>query len=159
MMRQTVRDNEEGSLLLSTFHLLFFISFLIVSLTGIVYNQMMQLQQISQAYEAKALIEVSKSMLREKAKWEDVETATLYFSQGEVVIRKASDTEFILAAKLNNSYTSSQTIAIAFPVEPADRQADPESLGSDDIPLIEQPIEADLELERIEIIDDINLSE
>ncbi|GEK88755.1 hypothetical protein SAMN04488100_10833 [Alkalibacterium putridalgicola] len=104
--------SEEGSLLLSTFHLLLFISFLILSVTGVVYNQLMQLQQISQSYEAKALIEVSESMLKDRLVWEDVETATLYFSQGHVEILKETDAEYSLVAYLNNRYTSRQRFIV-----------------------------------------------
>lgn len=111
-MGKKLRTNEEGSLLLSTFHLLLFISFLILSVTGVVYNQLMQLQQISQAYEAKALIEVSESMLKDRRVWEDVETATLYFSQGHVEIVKETDAEYLLVAYLNNRYTSQQRFIV-----------------------------------------------
>ncbi|GEK91354.1 hypothetical protein [Alkalibacterium kapii] len=114
-MRHSVKktiEQDEGSLLLSTFHLLFFISFLIISLTSIINNQLMQLQLVSRAYEAKAMIEVSQTLLRGKNEWENVETGTIYFSQGEVTIEKKTAGEYELEAKLNNNYTSSQTIFI-----------------------------------------------
>lgn len=107
-----LRNNDQGSILLSTFHLLFFMSFLILSLTSVIRNQVMQLQQISQAYEAKALIEVSELLLRERILWEEVETGMVYFKQGSVEITKESDAEYVLVAKLSNGYTSRLTVEI-----------------------------------------------
>ncbi|WP_091529036.1 hypothetical protein [Alkalibacterium subtropicum] len=111
-MDKKLRTNEEGSLLLSTFHLLLFISFLILSVTAIVNNQLMQLHQISQAYEAKALIEVSESLLKDRLVREEVEAATLYFSQGHVEIIKETDTDYSLVAHLTNHYTRRQMLRI-----------------------------------------------
>ncbi|MFO8068433.1 MAG: hypothetical protein R6U02_00315 [Alkalibacterium sp.] len=113
MMVNKIRCNDEGSLLLSTFHLLLFISFLILSLTAILQHQMMQLQLISQAYEAKALIEVSEELLRERLDREDVETGTIYFSEGRVDISKETDTRYTLAATMPNHYTSRRSIEIS----------------------------------------------
>lgn len=107
-----ITTEDEGSLLLSTFYLLIFISFLILSLTGIIYNQLTQLQLTSQAYEAKALIEVSQNMLREKDDLDKIERAMLYFKQGEVQIKKLSEREYKLEARLNNAYKSSLTFSI-----------------------------------------------
>jgi len=145
--------SEEGSLLLSTFHLLFFVSFLILSLTGIIYNQMMQLQQFSQAYEAKALIEMSEAVLQDKLEWEDVEKGTVYFTQGKVDIEKVSDTEYELSARLNNNYTSSQNVIIPLPTKPEESGALLENQGADVPPLIEadsETIQSDEENEIIE---------
>lgn len=112
-MVNKISQYDEGSILLSTFHLLLFISFLIISLTAILQHQMMQLQQISQSYEAKALIEVSEAFLRERLEWEDVETGTLYFDEGRVDVLKETDTLYTFVATMPNHYTSKRTIEIS----------------------------------------------
>ncbi|OJF94305.1 hypothetical protein AX762_07535 [Alkalibacterium sp. 20] len=112
-MINKISHNDEGSLLLSTFHLLLFISFLIISLTAILQHQMMQLQQINQSYEAKALIEVSEVFLRERLEWEDIETGTLYFNEGRVDVAKETETLYTLVATMPNHYTSRRSIEIS----------------------------------------------
>lgn len=112
-------DKEEGSILLSTFHLLLFSSFLIISLTTVMRYQIMQLQQISHSYEAKALIELSADILRERVETDEIETSTLYFNSGSVKINKETASQYTLIATLTNTYTSKATINIV-PLEPTD---------------------------------------
>lgn len=157
MMLKTLRTREEGSLLLSTFHLLFFVSFLILSLTGIVYNQLMQLQQISQAYEAKALIEVSEFLLQEKLEGEEVESATLHFSQGKVAISKDSDTAYSLVATMTNGYTSSQTLSVTPNPGPDEVLVTPENLESTELPITEESSVRELEKQPVVILGETGL--
>lgn len=140
MIRNT-RTSEEGSIMLSTFYLILFVSFLTVSLAGIIYNQMMQLKHLSDAYEAKALIEVSGHLLEERLESEDIETAILYYSEGIVKIRKESAEEYSLVATLANEYTSSQRITVTLEVESEERLPGPEMSQ----PIVTPPVSNDTE--------------
>ncbi|MER2063319.1 MAG: hypothetical protein ABS873_01590 [Alkalibacterium sp.] len=161
-MIKKICESEEGSLLLSTFHLLLFITFLVLSLTGIVYNQHMQLNQMSQAYEAKALIEVSRTLLQERLEKEEVDEAVLSFNQGEVTISKVSGYEYRLVATLTNAYVSSQSITIPPVNELGDLEVLEDSVdsenresqegleGPEEIKGIKNPEEAKGTLEEVE---------
>ncbi|MDZ7834856.1 MAG: hypothetical protein U5K84_05495 [Alkalibacterium sp.] len=100
------RGGEEGSILLSTFHLLLFLTFLILALTTVVQNQVMQLRQISHSYEARALIALSEDRLKERLEWHEVETGMIAYSTGNVEIIRESEKTYLLVATLNNSYAS-----------------------------------------------------
>lgn len=113
-------SSDEGSVLLSTFYLLLFMSFLIISLTSIVRLQVLQLQQISQSYEAKALIEMGEAILKEKVEREDVETGKIIFREGVVDVKKETGTTYTLVVTLSNQYTSRSTIDLLLPEDTED---------------------------------------
>jgi len=124
------KGGEEGSILLSTFHLLLFLTFLILALTTVVQNQVMQLRQISHSYEARALIALSEDKLREKLESQEVESGTIAYSTGNVEIIREAEKTYLLVATLNNSYTSKSKVEIIRETtvdDPTDQETSPDA--------------------------------
>ena len=122
---------EKGSVLLSTFHLLLFTSFLLISLTSIVRLQVMQLQQIAFSYEAKALIEIGEEILMVEVEKNNIETGRILFREGTVDIKKETESLYTLVATLPNKYTSQSTIEIHPIVEEIVETEEPEKTQPD----------------------------
>ena len=149
---------EKGSVLLSTFHLLLFTSFLLISLTSIVRLQVMQLQQIAFSYEAKALIEIGEEILMVEVEKNNIETGRILFREGTVDIKKETESLYTLVATLPNKYTSQSTIEIQPIVEeeiqeplPADEEED--DVSEDEHEEIGEARHADSEDELTELED------
>lgn len=136
---------EKGSVLLSTFHLLLFTSFLLISLTSIVRLQVMQLQQIAFSYEAKALIEIGEEILMVEVEKNNIETGRILFREGTVDIKKETESLYTLVATLPNKYTSQSTIEIQPIVE--EEIQEPQPADEEDVDVSEDEL---TELEDIQ---------
>ncbi len=136
---------EKGSVLLSTFHLLLFTSFLLISLTSIVRLQVMQLQQIAFSYEAKALIEIGEEILMVEVEKNNIETGRILFREGTVDIKKETESLYTLVATLPNQYTSQSTIEIQPIVE--EEIQEPQPADEEDVDVSEDEL---TELEDIQ---------
>lgn len=108
--------NEEGSVLISTFGLLLFLSFLITSATLVIRHQVIQFNQISTSYEAKAMIEMTEHLFLENQNKEEIKSGVVTFSNGSVTVTEMSERVYFFKATLNNNYTSQATLILPEPL-------------------------------------------
>lgn len=108
--------NEEGSVLISTFGLLLFLSFLITSATLVIRHQVIQFNQISTSYEAKAMIEMTEHLFLENQNKEEIKSGVVTFSNGSVIVTEMSERVYFFKATLNNNYTSQATLILPEPL-------------------------------------------
>lgn len=108
--------NEEGSVLISTFGLLLFLSFLITSATLVIRHQVIQFNQISTSYEAKAMIEMTEHLFLENQNKEEIKSGVVTFSNGSVTVTEMSERVYLFKATLNNNYTSQATLILPEPL-------------------------------------------
>ncbi|GAA0352594.1 hypothetical protein GCM10008932_01970 [Alkalibacterium iburiense] len=100
-----LKQDDQGSILVSTFALLLFISFLITSASLVIKHQVVQYNLISQTYEAKAMIEMTKQILVDEDN-EAISSGSLAFSNGTVTIKQTGERKYSIEATLNNNFTS-----------------------------------------------------
>ena len=101
----SIKQDDQGSILVSTFALLLFISFLITSASLVIKHQVVQYNLISQTYEAKAMIEMTKQILVDEDK-ETISSGSLVFSNGTVTVIQTEDRKYSIEATLDNNFTS-----------------------------------------------------
>src|SRR5690554_5731072 len=101
----SIKQDDQGSILVSTFALLLFISFLITSTSLVIKHQVIQYNLISQSYEAKAMIEMTKQIMVEENN-EAIKNGALVFSEGTVTVKQMGDRKYSIEATLDSNYTS-----------------------------------------------------
>lgn len=104
--------NEEGSILVSTFALLLFLSFMITTVTGIVYHQAYQLNQISMAYETKAMLQMTSRLIEEEWDKGNLESGQLTFSKGTVTVQRLTKTSVSVQVAHVNGQSRTETLSI-----------------------------------------------
>lgn len=110
-----LKKDEQGSILVSTFGLLLFISFLITTATIVIKHQVIQYNLITHTYEAKAMIEMSKHIILEEGN-EDISEGSLSFSNGTVTVKRTNGRSYTLEAKLDNDFRSQSKLELPEPI-------------------------------------------
>lgn len=116
-----VKQDEQGSILVSTFGLLLFLSFLITTATLVIKHQVIQYNLITHTYEAKAMIEMTKQILLEEDD-ESIRSGSLSFTNGTVSVKRTHDRRYTIEATLDNNYKSQSTFVLP---EPEIEETDP----------------------------------
>ncbi len=117
-------------MLISTLFFLIFSGLFSQSLIKISGNHILQLQQISSAYEAKTTLNMSKELLRQQAATEEMpEKGSMITSAGTVLIeRQETPAEFIFTLTLttNTNMQYSDEFVLVLPEEEEDVEANDE---------------------------------
>lgn len=140
---QVIYKDEQGSSLISTLLLLLFLTFLMTASAAVIKNQVVQYRQTGYSYEAKAMIEMTESLIaREES---GTYPTRVTFDNGRTIVETVSDNRYTIQAKLNNQYTSQKTIVIPVKAEPSPEVAETDTkLDSSDV---KTEKDADLEAE------------
>lgn len=113
-MKNIIQD-EEGSIIASVILLITLSSVLLLGMTQIVKNQVMQFHNIKNAYEAKSMLEMSEHIVSEGIENHSLKTGgTIRFSNGEVELSISPEEQLILEARLTNGFTSSKHLSNVF---------------------------------------------
>ena len=97
--------SERGYLLISTLFFLIFSGLFSQSIIKISGNHIIQLQQISSAYQAKTALNMSKELLKQKTELEEIpEKGSMTTSLGTILIkRRETATEYIFTLTLTTN--------------------------------------------------------
>lgn len=142
--------SEHGYLLMSTLFFLVFTGLFTQMLIKISGNHIIQLRQFSEAYQAKAALNMSESILKQyiESNKEAPEKGKITTSIGLVNLQKRSEEEFMLKVTLANGMEYYQYVDIDVPViEEPDPDLDPE-LDSELDPDEEFNLNPDTEVEK-----------
>lgn len=104
------KNNESGSILLSTMILILFLSFLIPSLALNIHHQRIQYNQMIQSYEAKTMLTMTEQLMTEKMNQKQSDQLSLegeiIFVNGSVTINETASDLYHLLAELDSGFTS-----------------------------------------------------
>lgn len=107
-MKRIIQD-EEGSIIASVVLLISLSSVLLLGMTYIIKNQVIQYHNIKNAYEAKSMLEMSEFVVNERIEDESLKIGGMIrFSNGEVEVNISSDEQINMEARLTNGFTSSK---------------------------------------------------
>lgn len=104
--------SDSGSTLLSVLFILTFLSFLFSSISGGVKNQIHQYKQTAYSYEAKALIEMTETLIIQADNLDEEYPFKIDFNNGKVTITYQDNTTALIEAELNNGYTSKKEVSL-----------------------------------------------
>lgn len=104
---------DAGSSLISTLFIMMFLSFIFISVAGVVKHQIHQYRQTTYSYEAKTLIEMTEILIIEADSQDDSYPEKIDFTSGKVNITKIDVSHFLIEAVLDNQYTSRKEVVLA----------------------------------------------
>lgn len=114
--------SEQGYLMLTTLFLLMLSGIMTQSLIKISTNHIIQLNEISASYEAKAALNVAENLLNEQLKEDNhnIQKGKIVASCGEIIIEKQSETKYQLCLTTadNKTYHKDVKIELQPPLEP-----------------------------------------
>lgn len=110
-MRRIIQD-EEGSIIASVVLLITLSSVLLLGMTYIIKNQVIQYHNIKNAYETKSMLEMSEFVVNERIENNSLKTGGMIrFSNGEVEVNISPEEQINMEARLTNGFTSSKHLS------------------------------------------------
>lgn len=106
--------SEQGYLMLTTLFLLMLSGIMTQSLIKISTNHIIQLNEISASYEAKAALNVAENLLREQLKADNssIQKGKIVTSHGEILIEKQAETKYQLCLTTADKKTYQKDVKI-----------------------------------------------
>jgi len=106
-------QNDEGSIFASVVLIITLSAVLLMGLTNVLKNQVIQYHNIKNVYEAKSMIEMSEYIVNDQIKNESIETGgEIHFSSGDVQFIVVSKNKIKMDVTLTNGFTSSKYVPI-----------------------------------------------